>query len=68
MVWGVPLGQLECVLARVAEKGVVHDRMLEKILLVQGLLLLFRAGARASKFPVEDSRTTELTQKFCLTP
>ena len=67
MVLGAPVGQLEYVLARLSEKGVEHDRLLEKILQVQDvqaswLLLLFCAGARANFL----MRTVEpeLTQKF----
>ena len=53
VVLGAPAGQFEHVLARLVEKGVKHDRLLEKRLSVQDvqaawLLLLFCAGARSN--------------------
>ena len=67
MVLGAPVGQLVYVLARLSEKGVEHDRLLEKIPQVQDaqaawLLFLFCVGARANFL----MRTVEpeLTQKF----
>ena len=66
-VLGTPVGQPGVIVARLAEKGVEHDRLMEMILHVQDvqaawLLLLFCAGARAN-FLFRTVRP-ELTREF----